>query len=482
MTVRMISFSAIALACAMMAAPGFATSVYGPVVEFDGRHYQVVKDNGVSWDTANANAQSQTFAGVAGHLATLTSAAEDNFVESLRAGAGLSRPEVWVGGFQESCTPPEPGCGWQWVNGEGPISTPDVPLLSYSNWQAGEPNNLNTEMFLAIGLGNNPGWNDEQALGNIGGYVIEFDTATVVDPDECLAGDGCPTTTGQTLLLPPVDLGMDASIGVRTFEFTDNPARCGVYPLTLFGGAGEPPALIIPPYLCGSPKFLVVEVDTDGFEVLQGTVLVENDPEEALPDNLYDCTGPFLNDPLGPDPLGLDPQHRDVVAWQATNFEDMLETDIGATVDPMFEGSLGEFTHECGSSRGKIKSASYYVIGLHIDFGTGYDLAENSAVNHDMFVALTGYKLELLQASVVESRPALHRFVYRAMLGLVNGAIRLHDRGRFSAALLSIRLFLLAAENVAYATIPGENYNGEHLMRGSNIQFTYEEKVIPFAP
>lgn len=464
----------------MMAAPVFA-AVYGPVVEFDGRHYQVVQDNGVSWATAKADAQVQTYGGVNGHLATLTSEAEDIFVNLLRADAGLSHPEVWVGGSQETCTP-EPGCGWQWENGEGPISTSDVPLLSYSNWQTGEPNNQNTEMFLAIGLGNNFGWNDEQALGNIGGYVIEFDTATIVDPNQCIAGSGCETTRGQTLLLPPVNLGPDASIGVRTFEFTDNPARCGLSPLTLFGGADARPDLIIPPYLCGSPKFLVVEVDTDGFEVLQGTILVENEPEEALPDNLYECTGPFAPDPLGPDPLGLDPQHRDVVAWQATNFADMLETGIGATVNSKFAGSLGEFTDECGSSRGKIKSASYYVIGLHIDFGPGYDLAENAAVNHDMFVALTGYKLKMLRASVAESRPALRPLVYKAMLVLVDGAIKLHNRGRYPAALLGIRLFLLGAENASYATIPGENYNGEHLMRASNIQFTYEEKVIPFAP
>ena len=474
MTVRMICFSTIVLACAMMAAPSLASPVYGPIVEFDGRHYQIVKYNGVSWDTADADARAQIFEGVNGHLATLTSEAEDIFVESLRAEATLSRPEVWVGGFQNSCTP-EPGCGWRWVNDEGPISTPQVPLLSYSNWQTGEPNNLNIEKFLAIGLGNNFGWNDEQALGNIGGYVIEFDTATIIDPSECIAGSGCETTTGQTLLIPPVLLQVGASIGVRTYEFTDDPARCGVSPLTLFDGADPRPDLIIPPYLCGSPKFLVVEVDTDGFEVLQGTILVENEPEEALPDNLYDCTGPFG----APD---IDPQHRDVVAWQSTDYQDMLETGIGASVNSKFAGSLGEFTDECGSSRGRIKSASYYVIGLHIDFGPGYDLEENSAGNHDMFVALTGFKLKMLRASVVESRPALRPLVYRVMLALVDSSIKLHNRGRYPAALLGIRLFLLGAENASYTATPGENYNGEHLMRGSNIKFTYEEKVIPFAP
>jgi hypothetical protein len=463
----------------MMSSPVLATPVYGPLVEFDGRQYQVVKHNGISWATANADAEAQTFEGVSGHLATLTSEAEDIFVESLRAGAGLSRPELWVGGFQQSCVPEAAGCGWQWVNDEGPISTPQVPLLSYSNWQDGEPNDnygIGSEQHMAVGLANLPGANDESNGNNIGGYVIEFDTATIVDPNECIDGSGCMTTEGQIMLLPPVLLQEDASIGIRTFEYTDDPLRCGVSPVTLFGGSDTRPDLIIPPYLCGSPRFLVVEVDTDGFEVLQGTILVENEPDEALPGNLYECTGPIFT------PLDLDPQHRDVVAWQATNYEDMLETDIGATVSSVFAGSLGEFTHECGSSRGKIKSASYYVIGLHIDFGDGFDLVENAAANHHMFVSLTGYKLKLLRASVIESRPALRPIVYKVMLALVNTAIKLHNRGKYPAALLSIRLFLLGAENAVYQTIPGENYNGEHLMRGGNIQFMYQEKVIPFAP
>ena len=46
----------------------------------------------------------------------------------------------------------------------------------------------------------------------------------------------------------------------------------------------------------------------------------------------------------------------------------------------------------------------------------------------------------------------------------------------------AIKLFLFGVENLAYTPIPGENYHGEHLMRGSNVQFMYEEKVIPFAP
>src|SRR5690606_4551441 len=157
------------------------------------------------------------------------------------------------------------------------------------------------------------GWNDEGTLGNIGGYVIEYDTAETIDPNLCLGnGPGCEATAGLTMTLPPVSLQPGASIGVRTYEFTDNPSRCGKDPLVLFGGSDPRPDLIIPPYLCGSPRFMVVEVDTDGFQVSQGTILVEHEPLDALPGNLYECTGPIA----GSNP---DPQLRDVVAWQATD-------------------------------------------------------------------------------------------------------------------------------------------------------------------
>ncbi|HRP35439.1 MAG TPA: hypothetical protein PLI48_06075 [Gammaproteobacteria bacterium] len=482
---RMAAIPALALVpTVLLAALAPPQPEFGPIVEFDGRHYQVVRSDGIDWDAANDIANASVYDGVSGHLATLTSRAEDEFVDQLRRDSGLARPEVWVGGVQQSCTPEAAGCGWHWVNGEAAISTPQAPLLSYSNWLPGEPNDnygKGSEQHLAIGLGNAFGWNDEGALGNIGGFVIEYDTARIVDPNQCIEGDGCETTAGQVLLLPPVELADNASIGIRTYEFTDDPDRCGVAPLTLFGGSDPRPPLVIPPYLCGSPRFLVVEVSTEGFEVRQGTILVENEPAEALPGNLYECTGPIAQDPLNPD---LDPQHRDVVAWQATAAADMLESDLGASVDPMFAGALGEFTFECGSSRGKIKSASYYVVGMHIDFGEGYDLAGNAAANHERFVALTRYKLQLLQAAVEESRTnlALQNGDYTKMSTMLRNALRFHDRGQFGSALKSVNQFLKFVDKADYAVIPGENYQGEHDMRGSNLVFMYEEKVIPFAP
>jgi hypothetical protein len=492
MNFKMIRHAAVCLAVAVVPGLVFGNPIApldacDGIVEFDGRHYELVAHNGISWESASDIAAGKKFDGVDGHLATITSAAEDVFVESLRKCARtrttnkLGREAVWVGGIQQ-LQAAEPGGGWEWVNNEGPISTPDFPLSSYSNWLTNpdgspkEPNNTNNnEQHLTVGHTGKFGWNDEGNLGNIGGYVIEYDTARIVDPGECIEGEGCVTTAGQALLLPPVTLGEDAAIGVRTYEFTDDPERCGVDPLILFGGNDPRPELHIPPYLCGSPKFIVVELKRAGFEIQQGTILIENEPLEALPGNWYECTGP--KEGLTP---SLDPQQRDVVAWQATDFGDMLENDLGGTAGADFVGALGEFTFECGSSRGLTKNMSYLVIGMHINFGLNFDTHSDAV--HERFVALTRYKLKLLQASVTESRIALRTIDYLLLRTHVQSALWLHDRGDFAKAEAVIRLFLRRAEAATYRTIEGENYGGEHLMRARNIKFMYEEKVIPYAP
>lgn len=489
-----------AAACLVFSvAPGLVLANEFPVVdscvdpvEFDGRHYKVEAGNNITWAAAKAAAEASEFedTGVMGQLATITSEAEDRFVESLRRcarGNGtLSRNAVWVGGKQAS-DGTEPGGGWEWENGEGPISTPDVPLASYSNWLKNpdgtrkEPNNTGgNEEHLTVGHTNLFGWNDEGNLNNIGGYIIEYDTSSDVSVIDCIGG-GCETTTGQTLLLPQ-GVEEDGSIGVRTFEFTDPRIKldtCGDEPLTLFGDANDTrPVLRIPPYLCGSPRFLVVEVKRENFEIRQGTVFIENEPLLALPGNWYECDGQTFGTgaPLKPG----DPQARDVVAWQATFAGDMLEDEIGGTVNEQFEGALGEFTFECGSSRGLTRNLSYLVIGMHINFGLDFSL--NSDAVNERFVALTGYKLELLRLSVEESKGALKNGDYTRLRSHITNAIKFHNEGQFASALTSIEEFLGKVADSTYQYVEGENYGGEHLMRANNIRFTYMEKVIPFAP
>jgi hypothetical protein len=123
-------------------------------VQFGGHDYMVFFDRGISW----SDASSALPAGY--HLATVTSAAEQSFIESLLVGLG---GEFWLGGFQPAGSP-EPAGNWSWVTGEA---------WSYTNWFGGEPNNLGGEDHLATWSNFGWMWNDEGNLGNIYGYIGE---------------------------------------------------------------------------------------------------------------------------------------------------------------------------------------------------------------------------------------------------------------------------------------------------------------------
>ncbi|HKR33836.1 MAG TPA: hypothetical protein VJT10_03305, partial [Steroidobacteraceae bacterium] len=418
---------------------------------------------------------------------TIGSPAEDVFLHQLRQQVlsnphpSLSGSELWVGGFQVPCatTTPEPACGWRWLNGES--IAPTNGASPYTNWLNGEPNNQQrtpdslhraTEEHLAIGLGGAFGWNDEGSFPNVWGYIVEYGEGAVTVPaDTCTAdGPGCNPTGAQVFQLPPsAKLAPDATLTARVTTVHDNPNRCGNQPLTLFNGA-----VVIPPYLCGHPDFIVIETHTEGVEVLSGAIEVENLTEQVLPNNLFGC-GPVRQNPAGAfDP---DPSHRDVVAWQSQDPQQMLETASGTG---RFLGTVAEVTYACGSSRGKVVSGSYHFVGLRIHPGPGNELAVNPAGNHQSFVELTRYKLGLLRASVDEAKVALPKLDHLALRVLLDLAIKAHDRGNYQLAALEIKLFLKAVEHVRYREIPGENFNGDHLMRGSNLEFMYAEKILPF--
>ncbi len=191
-----------------------------PPVPFDGRYYQVVIANKITWQAAKVAAEQHEFdigggIKVKGHLATIGSLAEDQFLQDtfIAPHAPINGTELWVGGFQEPCATdtPEPGCGWVWINGEAiAAENTDSP---YTNWQNGEPNNLirtpdadndAAENYLAIGLGGLLGWNDEGHRPNVWGYIIEYGDKVTVPATTCTAdGPGCNPTGAQIQTYPP---------------------------------------------------------------------------------------------------------------------------------------------------------------------------------------------------------------------------------------------------------------------------------------
>ena len=156
----------------------------------NGHRYEAI-DNGsvITWDEASTQAQ---LAG--GHLATITSSAENNFVFSLLGDPvywdftnGFSVWGPWLGGFQDNGVGQElsPSDDWQWGTGE---------TWSYTNWHHSTPNQNGDEDYLHYYYWlSDPNatstWNDLFATGEHPGttsqltaYVIEYETALLPIP------------------------------------------------------------------------------------------------------------------------------------------------------------------------------------------------------------------------------------------------------------------------------------------------------------
>ncbi|MGH7245008.1 MAG: lectin-like protein [Phycisphaerales bacterium] len=150
-------------------------------------YLRIDHESGVTWDAANVEAMSMVISGRRGHLVTITSQSEQNFlIDTFGPGAGLDLRGVWYGGYQVSG--PEPIGIWAWVTGEA---------WDYTNWNPGEPNdsrsyrNVNQDEDRLIGWNSAGGWNDLANLfpfaDDAHGFIVEFEGTECVGD---LNGDG----------------------------------------------------------------------------------------------------------------------------------------------------------------------------------------------------------------------------------------------------------------------------------------------------
>jgi len=66
----------------------------------NGHWYDIARVSGqLWWDDARLAAQGASYLGLPGHLATITSEAEDTFLAGSGLLSGLSTPGPWLGGF-----------------------------------------------------------------------------------------------------------------------------------------------------------------------------------------------------------------------------------------------------------------------------------------------------------------------------------------------------------------------------------------------
>ena len=150
----------------------------------------VTQAKSLTWDTARTAAQSK-----GGHLVTITSVEENDFVYSLvgtvdaaYSNNGVGDIGPWLGGYQPDGSA-EPAGGWTWVTGEpfvysewahclddtcaqpdndGPGGIAENYLSYYSNWNgSGSPP--------APGTNRGPFFNDTYLNSPIVAYVVEFE-------------------------------------------------------------------------------------------------------------------------------------------------------------------------------------------------------------------------------------------------------------------------------------------------------------------
>jgi len=155
-------------------------AVEWPVSGGGNGHWYARVNEPMGWEQAKLRAEQ-----LGGHLATLTTQAENDFVMPLcLPGEGVSS---WLGGKRV-------GDAWTWVTGE---------KWSFSNWAPGEPNNTNGIEFYLISWIDGVTWNDG-TNSYPGTFIVEWDSWV---PEDCDGNGVCDKA--QIQANPKADANLD---------------------------------------------------------------------------------------------------------------------------------------------------------------------------------------------------------------------------------------------------------------------------------
>ena len=161
--------------------------------------YQVVVSTG-GWSQAKAAAASMTFQGMPGHLATITSSAENSFACSLFSAGGYPIGQYWIGGYQDHAAPDysEPAGGWRWVTGES---------WNFTFWSASEPNNdQGLEDDLLMYSTAPCAWNDGKTNDlSQPGFLVEYEPVIAATPQTAVLGGGGSPQEPSPMSTEPVN-------------------------------------------------------------------------------------------------------------------------------------------------------------------------------------------------------------------------------------------------------------------------------------
>lgn len=144
---------------------GLTQAVEASPIQFAGNgHWYDLVGGFIDWETAKVAAESQSYQGLQGHLATITSSEENAFISD-----NIANGDYLILGATDKVSE---GI-WQWVTGEA---------FSYSNWSGGEPTNSSgNENYLVLWPGGV--WNDVRNDDPYSyGYIVEYEPNPVPVP------------------------------------------------------------------------------------------------------------------------------------------------------------------------------------------------------------------------------------------------------------------------------------------------------------
>jgi len=238
---------------------GQATFTYllqlaGPVLALPatGHYYEYVSAPGICWADAQKAAATRSYQGMGGYLATITSAAETDFLKRFGGRNWFGASDDAVEGEWRWKTGPEAGQLF-WRGG------PDGTALSYARWSPGQPDNF-TNQFRPAGedygmvYGGSGLWNDLANCGDGGpvdGYLVEYGGLeactpvlysigtvtvdvpfspffTVVGASTVVQADGKSAAPATLEALPNPS---DGQFRLRVTATTDGPAQLDLYDL-----------------------------------------------------------------------------------------------------------------------------------------------------------------------------------------------------------------------------------------------------------
>jgi len=184
-----------------------------------GNHYELVLAAGIGWFAARDQAAQRSFRGVPGHLVTITSQGENDFLYATFA-TGPTDALVWTGGWE-----PDDDGVWRWAVGpEAGIQyssgSSQVPPIDFANWVGTEPNDLAADedfMSYVIGgfTGSEGGWADSPEVNTgsdpIVGYLVEYETP--------VPGSVPPTLEVSLVSGTVINLAWQASCGAGAVDY-----------------------------------------------------------------------------------------------------------------------------------------------------------------------------------------------------------------------------------------------------------------------